>query len=279
MIVSEMPGTTRDAVDSVLTWHRRSSGSSTRPASGGPGGSARGGQVEAVSVLLARRAIESADIVVLVVDASQGATDQDAAIAGEADRQGRGIIIAANKWDLMKDSGPTSSKGSTRSCGGSSSSWTTRPCCTSRRRPASGRRGCSRRSTRWPSRGSKRVKTTELNKFVERVTASTRLPARAKARSDPLRGADRASRRRRLCSSPTSPRPSISPISGFSRTGCARSSDSRAHRSGSTCAPAGERRRRRLKGVARDGALARAETSVREASRASSRQTRSSNDP
>jgi len=62
-------------------------------------------------VLLARRSIESADVVVLVLDASQGATDQDAAIAGEADRLGRGIIIAANKWDLTKDNGPDFVKG------------------------------------------------------------------------------------------------------------------------------------------------------------------------
>jgi GTP-binding protein len=67
---------------------------------------ARSGQVESVSVLLARRSIEAADIVVLVVDASQGATDQDATIAGEADQAGRGVIIVANKWDLMKDRGP-----------------------------------------------------------------------------------------------------------------------------------------------------------------------------
>ena len=39
------------------------------------------------------------------MDASVGATDQDAAIAGEADKAGRGIIIVANKWDLMKDRG------------------------------------------------------------------------------------------------------------------------------------------------------------------------------
>jgi GTPase len=42
----------------------------------------------------------------LMVDASVGVTDQDAAIAGAADKAGRGIIIAANKWDLMKDRGP-----------------------------------------------------------------------------------------------------------------------------------------------------------------------------
>src|SRR5699024_10743002 len=50
--------------------------------------------------------IEDADIVVLVVDAVAGATDQDAAIAGEADRLGKGVLIVANKWDLVKDRGP-----------------------------------------------------------------------------------------------------------------------------------------------------------------------------
>jgi GTP-binding protein len=106
MIVSEVPGTTRDAVDAVVTWHRRTFRIVDTAGIRRPGRVARGGQVEAVSVLLARRSIESADIVVLVVDAAAGATDQDAAIAGEADRLGRGVIIAANKWDLMKDRGP-----------------------------------------------------------------------------------------------------------------------------------------------------------------------------
>jgi GTP-binding protein len=106
MIVSDVPGTTRDAVDSTLTWHRRLFRIVDTAGIRRPGRVARGGQVESVSVLLAQRAIEAADIVVLVVDALAGATDQDAAIAGAADRAGRGIIIAANKWDLMKDRGP-----------------------------------------------------------------------------------------------------------------------------------------------------------------------------
>jgi len=106
MIVSEMPGTTRDAVDSVLTWHRRKFRIVDTAGIRRPGRVAKSGQVESVSVLLARRSIESADIVVLIVDATQGATDQDAAIAGEADKAGRGVIIAANKWDLMKERGP-----------------------------------------------------------------------------------------------------------------------------------------------------------------------------
>jgi GTP-binding protein len=106
MIVSEVPGTTRDAVDSVLRWHRRQFRIVDTAGIRRPGRVARGGQVEAVSVIRARRAIESVDIVVVVVDASVGATGQDAAIAGEAEKAGRGIILAANKWDLMKDRGP-----------------------------------------------------------------------------------------------------------------------------------------------------------------------------
>ena len=105
MIVSEMPGTTRDSVDTVLTWHKRQFRIVDTAGIRRPGRVAQSGQVESVSVLLARRSIESADIVVLVVDAAAGATDQDAAIAGEADRQGKGVIIVANKWDLMKGQG------------------------------------------------------------------------------------------------------------------------------------------------------------------------------
>jgi GTP-binding protein len=102
MIVSEVPGTTRDAVDSVLQWHRRKFRIVDTAGIRRPGRVASSGQVESVSVLLARRAIADADVVVLVIDAAAGFAEQDAAIAGEADRAGRGIIIVANKWDLMK---------------------------------------------------------------------------------------------------------------------------------------------------------------------------------
>src|SRR6185295_15643551 len=61
-----------------------------------------GGKVEMVSVALAKEAIADADVVALIIDANTGASDQDAAIGGEADRAGRGIVIVANKWDLVK---------------------------------------------------------------------------------------------------------------------------------------------------------------------------------
>jgi GTP-binding protein len=110
MIVSEMPGTTRDAVDTVMTWHRRQFRIVDTAGIRRPGRVASSGQVESVSVLLTQRSIGAADIVVLVIDASQGVTDQDAAIAGAADKAGRGVIIAANKWDLMKERGPDYAK-------------------------------------------------------------------------------------------------------------------------------------------------------------------------
>jgi GTPase len=110
MMVSEVPGTTRDSVDTVLHWHRRQFRIVDTAGIRRAGRVHAGGTVEQVSVLLARRAIEQADIVVLVIDAAQGVTDQDAAIGGDAHKAGRGVIIAANKWDLMKDQGPDAYK-------------------------------------------------------------------------------------------------------------------------------------------------------------------------
>jgi GTP-binding protein len=110
MIVSDVPGTTRDSVDTMLKWQRRQFRIVDTAGIRRAGKVHAGGTVEQVSVLLARRAIERADVVVLVIDASQGVTDQDAAIGGDAHKAGRGVIIAANKWDLMKEQGPDAYK-------------------------------------------------------------------------------------------------------------------------------------------------------------------------
>ncbi|MGH9313435.1 MAG: ribosome biogenesis GTPase Der [Vicinamibacterales bacterium] len=106
VMVSDMPGTTRDAVDAVLKWHRQTFRIVDTAGIRRAGRVARAGGVEAVSVVVARRAIERADIAVLVLDAVEGAADQDGAIAGEAEKAGCGVIIAVNKWDLVKDQGP-----------------------------------------------------------------------------------------------------------------------------------------------------------------------------
>jgi GTPase len=109
-IVSEMPGTTRDTVDAVLKWHHRTFRIVDTAGIRRAGRIARSGQLESLSVILARRAIEKSDVAVLLVDSVEGATDQDATIAGEAEKAGCGIIIAANKWDLMKGRGPDYSR-------------------------------------------------------------------------------------------------------------------------------------------------------------------------
>ncbi len=102
VMVSDMPGTTRDAIDAVLTWHRRRFRIVDTAGMRRPGRVRSGGAVELVSVAGAKRAIAEADVVALIIDAQEGPTDQDAAIGGEADRAGRGVVIIANKWDLVK---------------------------------------------------------------------------------------------------------------------------------------------------------------------------------
>jgi GTP-binding protein len=171
MIVSEMPGTTRDAVDTMLTWHRRLFRIVDTAGIRRAGRVSRGGQVEEISVLLARRAIESADVVVVVVDAAEGATDQDAAIAGEADRLGRGIIIVANKWDLTKENGQDFVKGFDEELRRQLKflDYATIlhiSALTGERTPK-----LLEAIDKVAESRQRRVKTTELNKFVERVAA------------------------------------------------------------------------------------------------------------
>jgi GTP-binding protein len=110
VLVSEVPGTTRDAIDLLLRWHKKTFRIVDTAGIRRPGRVARSGQVEAVSVVVARRAIERADVAVVVLDAVEGPTDQDAAIAGEVERAGCGVVVAVNKWDLMKGRGPDYAK-------------------------------------------------------------------------------------------------------------------------------------------------------------------------
>ena len=171
MLVSEMPGTTRDAVDTMLTWHRRLFRIVDTAGIRRAGRVSSGGQVEGISVLLARRAIESADVVVVVVDAAEGATDQDAAIAGEADRLGRGIIIVANKWDLTKENGQDFVKGFDEELRRQLKflDYATIlhiSALTGERTPM-----VLEAIDKVAESRQRRVKTTELNKFVERVAA------------------------------------------------------------------------------------------------------------
>ena len=106
VMVNEMPGTTRDTVDVVLHWHKRQFRIVDTAGMRRPGRVARGrARSRAVSVVLAKRAMARADVVVLVVDATEGAGDREGAIAGEAEEAGCGIVIAVNKWDLVRGQG------------------------------------------------------------------------------------------------------------------------------------------------------------------------------
>lgn len=102
-IVSDMPGTTRDSLDTVIMWE------------GQPvtlvdtAGIRRRGRVdhgiERFSVMRSMRAIERADIVLLVIDATEDFTAQDLHIAGYVEEQKKGMVVVVNKWDLVeKDS-------------------------------------------------------------------------------------------------------------------------------------------------------------------------------
>ncbi len=105
VMVDATPGTTRDPVSADLQWRKRRLRVLDTAGMRRPGRVAEAGSVEAVSVVLARRAMTTADVVVLVVDATEGAGDREGAIAGEAERAGCGIVIAVNKWDLVRGQG------------------------------------------------------------------------------------------------------------------------------------------------------------------------------
>ncbi|MCD6291199.1 MAG: ribosome biogenesis GTPase Der [Anaerolineae bacterium] len=102
-IVSDIPGTTRDPIDTELVWEGE------RVVLIDTAGIRRRGRirrgVERYSVLRAIRAIERADVVLLLIDASEGVTAQDAHVAGYVLEAEKGIVVLVNKWDLVqKDS-------------------------------------------------------------------------------------------------------------------------------------------------------------------------------
>jgi len=98
-IVSPIAGTTRDAVDEVIDYK----GKSLRIVD--TAGIRRKGKTklmaEKLSVVMARRHLESADVALLVIDATEGVTASDATIGGYAHESGRSVVIAVNKWDLV----------------------------------------------------------------------------------------------------------------------------------------------------------------------------------
>jgi GTP-binding protein len=103
LVVSPQPGTTRDAIDTVYRVKDRSYLFIDTA------GIRRKGRVseklEKFSVIKALRSLERCDVAVVILDAAEGVTDQDIAVAGYAYERGCGCVLAINKWDLAEQSG------------------------------------------------------------------------------------------------------------------------------------------------------------------------------
>ncbi len=102
-IVSEVPGTTRDAIDTTIPWGRSEVVLIDTAGIRKRGKVASGATADRYSTLRALKAISRADVAVLVLDAVEGLTAQDAHVAGYVVEEGRGLVIAVNKWDIVED--------------------------------------------------------------------------------------------------------------------------------------------------------------------------------
>ena len=105
VIVSDLAGTTRDAVDTKVTWNEKDyifidTAGLRRKAKVKE-------EIERFSVIRTVTAVERADVVVVMIDAAEGVTEQDAKIAGIAHEKGKGVIIAVNKWDAIEKNDKT----------------------------------------------------------------------------------------------------------------------------------------------------------------------------
>jgi len=103
VVVSDLSGTTRDAIDSLLERDGRSY--LLIDTAGIRRGGRREGFAEMVSVLIARRRMRRADVALLVIDATVGLSRQDVTIAAEAGAAGCGLVVVVNKWDLVHENG------------------------------------------------------------------------------------------------------------------------------------------------------------------------------
>lgn len=108
VIVSDIAGTTRDAIDTPV---RRNKKEYVLIDTAGLRRKSRIKEsLERFSIVRTVAAIERSDVVVLVIDATEGVTEQDAKIAGIAHDRGKGLIIAVNKWDLIRKDSKTVNK-------------------------------------------------------------------------------------------------------------------------------------------------------------------------
>ena len=105
VIVSDIAGTTRDAIDTVIKYNGKEY--VFIDAAGLRRKNKIKEEIEKYSIIRTVSAVERADIVIVVIDATEGITEQDAKIAGIAHERGKGIIIAVNKWDAIEKNDKT----------------------------------------------------------------------------------------------------------------------------------------------------------------------------
>lgn len=105
VIVSDIAGTTRDAVDTEVTYNGKEY--VLIDTAGVRRKSKIKEDLEHYMIVRTVSAVEKADVVVLVIDATEGVTDQDTKIAGIAHERGKAMIIAVNKWDLVEKNDKT----------------------------------------------------------------------------------------------------------------------------------------------------------------------------
>ena len=102
VIVSEIPGTTRDAIDTEIEWNDRPVTLIDTAGIRRRGKVAGGPDSERFSALRALRALGRCDVAILVLDSVDGLTRQDAHVAGYVVEEGKGLVVALNKWDLVE---------------------------------------------------------------------------------------------------------------------------------------------------------------------------------
>ncbi|RCW51460.1 MULTISPECIES: ribosome biogenesis GTPase Der [unclassified Halanaerobium] len=105
VIVSDIPGTTRDAVDTLIEW--KDIKFNLIDTAGLRKKSRVKESIEYYSNLRALNSVDRADAVLMVIDAQKGITEQDKKIAGYAHDEGKAIVIAVNKWDLIEKENKT----------------------------------------------------------------------------------------------------------------------------------------------------------------------------
>ena len=102
VIVSEIPGTTRDAIDTEIEWNGRPVTLIDTAGIRRRGKVAGGPDSERFSALRALRALGRCDVAILLLDSVDGLTRQDAHVAGYVVEEGKGLVVALNKWDLVE---------------------------------------------------------------------------------------------------------------------------------------------------------------------------------